>query len=1062
MKKLLLVIIATTLNILSINAQYFNLKIFNNTSGLPQNYVYSIVQDPNGYIWIAMGEGLSRYDGRKFTNFTSSRDSLADQYVSKLLIDTDGRLWCGHGNGSFSVYENDAFSKIIIEDADAPIKDMCLDDKGNIWAVEQNKGLIKITPDKQVTTYFDREKFGRKIYYNVRAINSLSLLVGTSDGLLLVKLDVDGSLKEPQEITELPYSAVSCITPTRDGRSFWVAFEDGDLYKYSPGNTPIQIDRCLDECNLEDQNAQYNIKNIFEDESGNLYLGTWGNGIREWKPAKNPNQYSEMLSLSESNGLGNDFVNEILLDREGIFWFATYGGGAVAWINNYFAQYNLLDIGFQRNKVISSAIEGNDLWLGLNNGVIRMNSQCVTDFEYYDSSRGLPQGSAITSICFDSKDGRQYVATDNSGVYYRNLNDIKFTKLQYEREALTNDKVNGMIIYNRNLYLATQGGFVVYNIDRQTTTTYTTNDMLPHNNINFVYVDPDGQIWLGPKDSGIAMFTEDEQFEVHRLSDSPINIAGMTIDRTNRMWLATVNNGIICNENDSLISITTSDGLEKNYCYGIAADGNDRLWVCHQPGLSSIDLNTGTIRHFNAKNGVEQEFLGVNTDENGDLWFSASSGVVHYISHYDTRNTIPPIINLSSITISGKRHDKNTPIELPYPYQRSDEAKFEFEFIGICMKNPESVRYETWLQEEGKNDEDWSDNGNQTKKLFERLRIGNYVLHIRAINEDGEICKKPLEIPIHIDTPFWESIWFPIILIAILIVVVRVFTKMRERKLKMRQKELEDEVSRQTAMLNKQKLEIERKNVDIMDSINYAKRIQTAILPSRSSLEDFQFQSSFILFMPRDVVSGDFYWFNQFDNKMLICCGDCTGHGVPGAFMSMIGTTILNDSTRNPEMRNPAQLLYQLDKEVKSTLNKNQTVETQDGMDCAIIEIDMNTYEVKSAAARRPIYFVINGRLTEQKGTRRSIGDHRNGNDFIESVIQLHKGDTIYMTSDGFTDQFGGEIGDKYTAGALKRFLESIVDEPMYNQQKMLEREFNRWKGRREQIDDVIVMGIKL
>ena len=285
---------------------------------------------------------------------------------------------------------------------------------------------------------------------------------------------------------------------------------------------------------------------------------------------------------------------------------------------------------------------------------------------------------------------------------------------------------------------------------------------------------------------------------------------------------------------------------------------------------------------------------------------------------------------------------------------------------------------------------------------------------------------------------------------------------MRERKLRERQEELEKEVNRQTIMLSRQKTEIEKKNNDIMDSINYAKRIQTAILPSRNSLDNFSFDSTFILFMPRDVVSGDFYWFNRFDNKILICCGDCTGHGVPGAFMSMIGTTILNDATRNPEKRNPTALLYTLDKEIKSTLNKNQSIETQDGMDCAIIEINTETLEIRSAAARRPIYFFINGRLTEVRGTRRSIGDHRNGNDFIETVTQLRKGDTIYLTSDGFSDQFGEENDDKYTAGALKRFIESIVSKTMHEQQKDLEKEFRRWKGRREQIDDVIIMGIRL
>lgn len=1042
-------------------AQTFNLKIFNTVSGLPQNYVYSVVQDPNGYIWVAMAEGLSRYDGVKFTNYTT-RDSIADIFVSKLLIDTDGRLWCGHGNGAFSILEQGEFTKLIVEDTSAPIKDMCLDDKGNIWAVEQNKGLIKITPDKQVTTYFDREKFGRRIYYSVQAVNSMTLLVGTSDGMMIVKTEVDGTLKEPQDVDELPCSAVQCIVKARDGRHYWVGFEEGEIYKYTIGEAPIRIDRCNDLCVAEEEASHYNVKTIFEDDQNNLYIGTWGEGIKEWKYKSSTHQYVESLSLTEENGLGNNYVSDIVIDREGIFWFATYGGGVVAWINNYFSEYNLNDIGFQRNKVISSLVDGNDLWLGMNTGIIRMNVQCIRDFEYFDNQRGLPQGSAITSICFDKNHKYQFVSTDNVGVYYKAIEETSYHKLIYDRLSLTNDKINGMAIDKQNLYLATQGGFVVYNLNDHTTQIYTTNDqVLPHNNINFVYVDSDGQVWLGPKDSGIAMYVESGRFEIHRLADTPINVAGMTIDQDDRMWLATYNTGIICSENDSLVSISTSDGLEKNYCYGIATDANNRIWVCHQPGLSCIDLNTGNIRRFNSTNGVGQEFLGVTADLNGDLWFSSSSGVVHYMSHYDKRNSIAPIINLTNIIIAGKRHDRHEPIELPYPYN-NEEIKFEFDYIGICMKDPMNVRYEYWLQDEGSEDENWSDNGVQTRKSFDYMRVGKHILHIRAINGDGEICAKPLEIPISIAKPFWNSIWFPIVLIAIIAAAVKVITKMRERKLKQRQKELEDEVSRQTSLLNKQKVEIQRKNEDIMDSINYAKRIQTAILPSLRGLKNYDFAGSFILFMPRDVVSGDFYWFSQFDNKVLICCGDCTGHGVPGAFMSMIGTTILNDSTRDPEMRTPAKLLYQLDKEVKSTLNKNQAVETQDGMDCAIIEIDMETFEVKSAAARRPVYFFTNGRLTEQRGTRRSIGDHRNGNDFIESTIQLQKGDTIYMSSDGFTDQFGGENGDKYTAGALKRFIETIVNESLDDQPKMFEQEFHRWKGRREQIDDVIIMGIKI
>lgn len=1055
MKRLLFSLIAA-LSCFAAHAQNYNLSKFTNASGLPQNYAYSIIQAPNGYIWIGLAEGLSRYDGIRFQNY-SVRDSLADNYVSKLLVDTDERLWCGHGNGQFTVLDGGRFRKVFVPDVAAPIRDMCLDDRGNIWAVEQNKGLIRIDPDKNVTTYFDRELFGRRIYYSVRAINSVSLLVGTSDGLMLVKFDVDGSLREPLDIEDIPYSAVNCIANSRDMKSFWIGMEEGDIYRYCPGKETIKLERFSEVCTpttLEN----LNIRTIYEAEDGNLYIGTWGDGLKEWKQRGYGNEYIESLSLNENNGLGNNFVSDILLDREGIFWFATYGGGVVAWINNFFAEYNLSDIGFHRNKVLAAQVYEGILWLTLNNGLIKMDTRCMDNYEYFDSSMGLPT-SALTCVVFDSKRGVQYIGSENAGVFYRRLDEPTFQQLDYGAVANTSNMINNMAIDDSTLYLATQGGFVTHHIESKKSRIYTTNDRLPHNNINFVHVDPDGQVWLGPKDSGILLFYN-EQFEQERLSEQATNIVGITCEPNGTMWLATSNAGIIQKTLEAITPITDTD-LEKNYCYGISNDTDGRIWVCHQPGLSCVDNVTRNTRRFNSTNGVGQEFTGVTRDDEGDLWFSSSSGVLRYLSHNDRRGTVAPIINLTKVTVKSESYPIDEPIDLPYPYD-GDFPKIGFDFIGICMKNPMNVRYDYWMETVGKDkDERWSTIGTQSHKEFDFLRESDYIFHVRAVNSDG-VYSEPISIFVHVDPPFWKTLWFPIVMLVIIIIVGRIITKLREKKLRERQKELESEVLRQTALLSKQKGEIERKNKDIMDSINYAKYIQTSILPSRTGLKDFGLRNSFILFMPRDLVSGDFYWFNRFGDHVVICCGDCTGHGVPGAFMSMIGTMILNEATINTiEVLSPARILEKLDKEIKRTLNKNKAAETQDGMDCAIIDINLETLEVKSAAARRPIYFFQDGKLNEVRGTRRSIGDHRNGNEFVETVIHMQKNDSLYVSSDGFTDQFGEETGEKYTTGSFKRFLSSIVGEPSDMQAKMLESEFRRWKGKREQIDDVIVMGIK-
>lgn len=1071
MKKLAMVVMLLFGAVQASLAQNFNLSKFTNAQGLPQNYIYSLVQDNNGFVWIGMGEGLSRYDGLHFTNY-SVRDSLSDNFISDMIIDTDGLLWCGHGNGSFTYNDGRKFIKLPHdEQMNAPIKDMCLDDRGNIWAVEQNMGIVKISPDHKMTTYFDDDIFGGRMYTSICAVNSMILLVGTSDGLMTVRVDVDGTLRAPEEIDDLPMTTVNCITPTRRGSDFWVGFDDGSIYRYSPTNGPQLLSQCTKVCS-SGRVAAYDVRAIYEEESGNLYLATWGDGIKEWEYREETRDYVEALTLDEQNGLGNNYVSDIMVDREGIFWFATYGSGVVAWINNYFAQYNLADVGLPKTRVVSAQIHGERLWLGLSDGLINMDTKCISNYEYFDKMSGLPDRREVVRTVFDDRRGTMYVGTKGEGVYFRRTGEDRFRRLpmgDIQRSQMT---VNDMAIDSTHLYVATTGGLIVYDIESQASKVFTTADGLPHNNINFVKLDRDGQLWFGPKDSGIAMLANGDEFDIHRLADSPIDVVGMAFDDRDRFWLATLNNGILCTNNDSVVSISSVDGLHKNYCYGISEDGNGHIWVCHQPGLSCIDLSNGNIRTYGQGSGMDYEFNGVVCAPNGDLWFSTSAGAVHYISAYDRRNSVAPIMNLTSVLVSGHRHDIHEDIDLDYPY-RGDPDKLEFEFVGICMKDQANVTYEYWMQrldDEGASPR-WMPLGTQNHKEFDYIPDGDYILNVRAFNSSGIVSQQPLRIPIHIDKPFWKMIWFPFLAFVALILSVRSFAKWREKKLMARQQELEDEVARQTKEINEKKNEIERKNKDITDSITYANRIQTAVLPSRASLKDIPFADSFLIFRPRDIVSGDFYWFNNYGSHALICCGDCTGHGVPGAFMTLIGTTILNDATRDPGMRHPKPLLEKLDKEVKQTLNKNQTVETRDGMDCSIIDVDMSTGIMISAAAKRPIFIVRKGKLSTIKGTRRAIGDVWNDNEFNETTTQLVDGDCVYMCSDGFTDQLGAdapagssineEEAVKFSTKRFTNTLEDISQLPMEEQMRKLNEAYDNWRHNIDPVDDVIVMGFK-
>ncbi|MCQ2235773.1 MAG: SpoIIE family protein phosphatase [Bacteroidales bacterium] len=1067
--KLVGAIILSIFTLINVNGQNYNMTIYSTaTIGLPNNYVYDIAQDRDGFLWMATSDGLSRYDGVSLVTYTEA-DSLSSNYVSSLVVDTEGNIWCGHGDGQLSHWNGETFEKIYLDDVSAPIKNMCIDDRGNIWAIEQSKGLFRVSANKEITKFHDRKKFGRQTYNALVAINAYNMLIGTNNGLMLAKFDVDGTINNIETFEQIEYQSVECIKLALDGEHYWIGTEEGRVFKFGLYDGITEIAQCAVKCSPTGETKSAPIRSIYEDPHGYLYVATWGNGVSQLEKIKNTGQYVETLNLNIDNGLGNNFISNIIVDREGIFWFSTYGEGVVSWHNNYFSEYKLSDIGFQRMKIMDGCADSDYIWMALNYGILKMDRQCIMNHEFYDTSHGLPN-SPITEIRItDEKD--VYVGTEDNGVYLKKNNKKYFQKIYYTSPTKTTDMVNCLVMNGDILYIATQGGLVAYSTTTNQSVVFTTNNGLPHNCVNFVYIDSEGQLWIGPKDSGITKLETDVDisrelpanvtWDIHRLSEDPINVPALTEDSRGRKWLVSANNGILCATNDSVVSITTTDGLEKNFCYDVVTDNQDKVWVCHQPGLSCIDLRSGGIRTFNSSIGFNKEYIHAYADEEGDIWFISRESILHYSAKLDVRSMVAPVLSRTKTIISDESYLPSQEIDLSYPYFR-DIDRFEFSFVAVNLRDPKNVKYQYWLQiGEDDTQPKWSASTTQAVKSYDYLPDGNYILHVRAFSPDGIPSQNIVSIPIHIDKPFWKSIFFPIISVILIIYLIRVIVRNRERKIKKREEELEREVQKQTAKLQNQQYVIERKNKDITDSINYANRIQTAILPSRTCLKEYDLADSFLLFRPKDIVSGDCYWVGQFDDHLLICCGDCTGHGVPGAFMSMIITTLINDATRTPENRRPAKLLAKIDMDIKHTLNKNQVVEAQDGMDCAILNINLKTRELVSAGARRPVIIFNKNKFMEIRPTRRSVGERRNGNEYTEETTQLAEGDVIYAFSDGFTDQFN-QKEEKYTTGKLKRLLQDIYTLPMYEQQEKLEKEFEDWKGTHEQLDDVIVMGIKL
>ena len=268
-------------------------------------------------------------------------------------------------------------------------------------------------------------------------------------------------------------------------------------------------------------------------------------------------------------------------------------------------------------------------------------------------------------------------------------------------------------------------------------------------------------------------------------------------------------------------------------------------------------------------------------------------------------------------------------------------------------------------------------------------------------------------------------------------------------------------IAHQKELVEEKNRIVEEKNKDITDSINYAKNIQQAILPLDQRIAA-ALKEYFVLFKPRDIVSGDFYWFTEKDNYIFIAVADCTGHGVPGAFMSMIGSAILTHVVSERGITEPGKILSEANRKIKEALKQSEN-NNRDGMEIFLLRFDKsNLNKAQAAGAMRTLY-CINDELNEVPGDKMSIGGTTDDHfQYTTHELTFQKGTTLYITSDGYADQFGGAAGKKFRTGNLKKLLLSIQDRSMNDQKQVLNETFDTWKGNIEQVDDVCVIGVKI
>jgi serine phosphatase RsbU (regulator of sigma subunit) len=550
----------------------------------------------------------------------------------------------------------------------------------------------------------------------------------------------------------------------------------------------------------------------------------------------------------------------------------------------------------------------------------------------------------------------------------------------------------------------------------------------------------------------------------------------------------TSNSTFVFNPQTLEMQIDDSDELAKPfqvnfYQKGFTWFSHKNLWKCH---LSDGDEAASESQFMGLLNNPSSVYVS----DNGKLFVVNDYNQVYILPLGQSEAADRPI-SLFLKQITGKYGIQLDPSDIKLDYSSNSLT------IRICAPSylkEGSVQFQYIIN--GLRDS-WSEWSSDPNMEFPYFPSGKYTISIRAKDILGNISST-LDIPFHIKPPFWQTVWFFALCFIAVVALFILTVKFRERSLRREKEILEQKVKERTKTIEEQKevlkkqrddlakyneeilqqkeeieaqrdeIEAQRdqifkQNDEITKSITYARRIQSAVMPSRDVIKGL-LDNHFMIFRPRDIVSGDFYWMAERSGKVIVVAADCTGHGVPGAFMSMMGVSFLNDIINVAGVIQPDHILNELRAKIKTTLwQTGKEGETRDGMDIAVCVFDSGGKQVQYAGAYNPLYLIRNGELIEYKADKMPVGIHiKEKETFTLHEIELKSGDNLYIFSDGYVSQFGGPDGKKFMARPFKDLLVNINGKKMDEQQLVLEDALDKWQAAYDQVDDILVIGIEI
>lgn len=790
---------------LQFSAQQYSFRNFSVKDGVAQSQVYSLLQDSRGFLWMGTrGGGLTRYDGVNFKTFTV-KDGLVNNYVFEVKEGPDGKLWIGTNNG-LSIYNGITFVNHIPsgDSSQVWVQHMAFDKKGRAW-LATNNGILLFDENKTFTNISLKVGQRKTVINSIYCDNDGSMWYGTALGLYRIR--ENKGLFNVEKYNNTPgflSNSINVINKDNTG-NLWVGTYGDGIY--------VMRKRRFYRIDPANELYKQTILDIYFDRNDNVWIATLQRGVAQYNAVARSFNW-----LGENEGLSNNHVRSIIQDNSGNFWFGTSGGGVCNYFGKQFTHYDKSS-GLGGNFIYSIFRDSRQrLWIGTSDkGLSLLDS---SGFFNFNASNGFADVK-VKAIGEDDA-GNLYFGTDGQGVYTYNgteFKPIEELSRKYIR-AIVKDNIGALWIATagNGLYRISRGE-AGYGIKR-----FTSNDGLLHDRLTCLLYDKQGRLWYGTENDGVGIIENDSVFVKAITKRNGLNsnsIRCLCEDGKGRLWIGTAGYGVcmlnLYSVKHDVTCIDHTQGLSSSNIYLLVSDARNNLFAGSETGLDYLQLDgegklTG-VKHYSKGEG----FTGIETCQNsvykdvaGPIWFGTINGLSKYNPANQIRNESEPITNITDVklfyeSIANTEYknyagDWNKISQLDLPY---DQNRISFDFMAINFSNPEAVKYQ-WKLEGA--DNEWSPVSKDKSISYSNLGAGTYTFKLRACNEDGVWNKTPVTFKFRIRPPFWLSWWFIGSLVTVVVLSVYGVFRWRINRVKARSEEL-----RKKLQMEKEIVELEQK-----------------------------------------------------------------------------------------------------------------------------------------------------------------------------------------------------------------------------------------------------------